>query len=120
MSKQKNINPERQKRVRTALSIFSTLAFVTGFFLLFLVGRMFCEYILGLEIPTWATFIGVAHGWVYAGFVLSVINLGLKARWEPVKWLTTALSGVVPFFSFWMEAKRRKEITIEFQLADVR
>ena len=81
---------------------------------------MISEYILGLEIPVWARYIGVAHGWVYAGFVLSVINLGLKARWEPMKWLSTALSGVVPFFSFWMEAKRRKEITTEFQLADVR
>ncbi|MDK8683887.1 DUF3817 domain-containing protein [Corynebacterium pseudodiphtheriticum] len=120
MSTQKSIHPERQKRVRSALTIFSALAFITGFFLLFLVGRMISEYILGLEIPVWARYIGVAHGWVYAGFVLSVINLGLKARWEPMKWLSTALSGVVPFFSFWMEAKRRKEITAEFQLADVR
>ena len=120
MSTQKSIHPERQKRVRSALTIFSALAFITGFFLLFLVGRMISEYILDLEIPVWARYIGVAHGWVYAGFVLSVINLGLKARWEPMKWLSTALSGVVPFFSFWMEAKRRKEITTQFQLADVR
>ena len=64
MSTQKSINPERQKRVRSALTIFSALAFITGFFLLFLVGRMISEYILRLEIPVWARYIGVAHGWV--------------------------------------------------------
>lgn len=110
------IHPERQKRVSTALSLFSITAWITGVFLIILVIRMILEYILKVEIPSWATIIAIAHGWVYMAYVLAVLNLGLKARWEPLKWVTTALAGVVPFLSFFVEAARRREVKAAFQL----
>lgn len=110
------ITPERQARVRTALKIFSVLAWITGVFLLALVVRMVCQYLLKLDIPEWATWIAISHGWVYMAYLVSVMNLGLKARWAFSTMLGTALAGVVPFFSFIMEAQRRKQVEQEFQL----
>lgn len=111
------IHPERQKRVRTALSIFSVAAWVTGVFLLLLVVRMVMEYVLDMDMPTWATWVAILHGWAYMIYLLATLNLGLKARWTPVVWFTTAISGVVPFLSFIVEANRRREVKEKFQLA---
>ena len=116
MTTTQTIHPERQKRVASALKIFSVTAWITGMFLIFLVVRMIMQYILKMDIPDWATIVAIAHGWAYMAYVLAVLNLGLKARWKPVTWLTTALAGVVPFLSFFVEANRRREVKERFQL----
>ena len=41
----------------------------------------------------------------------------LSARWSGGTWIATALSGVVPFMSFVIEGKRRKEVKETFQLS---
>ncbi len=56
------------------------------------------------------------HGIAYMTYLLSILILGPRARWPVGKLFTTALAGVVPFLSFWMEHKRRREIEEEFQL----
>ncbi|QCB29087.1 DUF3817 domain-containing protein [Corynebacterium endometrii] len=110
------VHPERQKRVAGALKFFSIAATITGIFLLILVVRMILEYIVGMEMPSWATYVAQAHGLAYMVYLVSILNLAPKAQWSVGKWLTTALAGVVPFLSFWMEAKRRKEVKAQFQL----
>ena len=55
---------------------------------------------------------GEASGDLLGGLLLQ----GLKARWPATTWVVTAISGVVPFLSFVVEAKRRKEVTATFQL----
>lgn len=110
------IHPERQRRVANALKIFSVLAWITGVFLLGLVTQMIMKYLLGLDTSPWGTWIAIAHGWIYMAFLLSTINLGLRARWDFGKSIVTALGGVVPFLSFIVEAKRRKEVKAKFQL----
>lgn len=111
------IHPERQKRVSTALNIFSVTAWVTGAFLILLVIRMVMEYLLNMELPAWSTYVAIFHGWAYMLYLLATLNLGLKARWKPVVWFTTAISGVVPFLSFIVEANRRREVKEQFQLS---
>ncbi|GAB3946889.1 DUF3817 domain-containing protein [Corynebacterium tapiri] len=113
----RRVHPERQRRVRTAFLIFSAFAWLTGILLLALVTRMICEYLLGMDIPVWAEWIGRVHGWVYGGFLLATVNLGTTARWKPIEWLLTALGGVVPLLSFFVEEKRHKEVREQFQLA---
>lgn len=112
----RQVHPERKKRVRLALNLFSVTAWITGVFLLALVVEMVVKYILQMELPGWATFIPIAHGWVYMLFLLCTLNLGLKARWDPTRWLTTAIAGVVPLLSFYVEKKRRTEVSEQFQL----
>lgn len=110
------VHPERQRRVRLALTLFSISAWVTGVFLILLVTRMILEYLVGMTIPDWATFIAIFHGWAYFIFLICSLNLGLKARWAPARWVTTAISGVVPLLSFFVENKRRREVKQKFQL----
>lgn len=110
------VHPARQARVRTALTFFSVAATVTGIFLLVLVVRMILEYIVKMDLPGWATYIAQAHGLAFMVYLLSILNLAPKARWSVGKWFTTALAGVVPFMSFVIEHRRRKEIQAQFQL----
>ena len=49
-------------------------------------------------------------------YLLSILILGPRALWPASKLIITALAGVVPFLSFWMEHKRRKETEEQFQL----
>ena len=97
-----SVSPDRARRVAQALRFFSIAAWVTGVWLLILCTRMVLEYIVGIDMPTWTR--------------ITTLNLGVKARWEPVKWITTALAGTIPFLSFVIEAKRRKEVTAAFNL----
>ncbi|APT89455.1 membrane protein [Corynebacterium frankenforstense DSM 45800] len=110
------VHPERKRRVRQALTIFSVAAWVTGCMLLLLCARMIAEYVLHMDMPSWATWVAILHGWAYIAFVIATLNLGLKARWKPATWVVTAISGVVPLLSFFVEHWRRREVTEKFQL----
>lgn len=114
-----DIHPDRQARVAKALNRYSIAAFITGVWLIILVIEMVLKYlVLGADnTPAWFTIIGQIHGVVYMVYLLTCLDLGTKARWEPSKWITTMLAGVVPLLSFVVEKKRRDEVTREFQLA---
>ena len=109
------IHPERQRRVRTALNAFSAAAWVTGILLLLLVLRMILEYGFGIEVAA-LSWVARVHGLAYVLFLVTSLNLGTTARWSAATWVVTALSGVVPFLSFIVEAKRRREVKQTFQL----
>ncbi|WP_342318318.1 DUF3817 domain-containing protein [Corynebacterium mayonis] len=109
------IHPERKKRVKTALTIFSATAWITGVLLLLLTARMIMEYIFHMDVAL-LEWVGRIHGLAYMAFLLASMNLGLKARWPAMTWGVTAISGVVPFLSFVVEAKRRHEVNKQFQL----
>ncbi|AWB84571.1 DUF3817 domain-containing protein [Corynebacterium liangguodongii] len=109
------IHPERQRRVKTALRIFSISAWVTGALLLLLVVRMIMQYVLHLDVHALA-WVARVHGLAFIVFLMASLNLGTKARWSATEWLTTALSGIVPVMSFIIEAMRRREVTETFRL----
>ncbi len=110
------VHPDRKERIRGPLKFFSIAATITGIFLLILVVRMILQYGVGMEMPSWATLIAQAHGVAYMVYLVSILILGPRALWPVGKLITTALAGVVPFLSFWMEHKRRSEVTQQFQL----
>jgi integral membrane protein len=49
------------------------------------------------------TVLGTAHGWLYALFFLSAIDLALRARWSLKGTVLAVLAGTVPFLSFLAE-----------------
>ena len=55
---------------------------------------------LGDEITT---NLGVLHGWLYMGFLLTAISLARRERWPLGFTVVTLLSGTVPILSFWAE-----------------
>ncbi|WP_448855566.1 DUF3817 domain-containing protein [Corynebacterium camporealensis] len=112
-----SVHPERQDRIRGPLKFFQIAATITGLFLIALVIRMILQYIVGMDIPDWATIIAQAHGIAYMVYLLSILILGPRALWPVGKLFTTALAGVVPFFSFYLERKRSAEVKEQFQLA---
>ncbi|MCF4007435.1 DUF3817 domain-containing protein [Corynebacterium uropygiale] len=113
-----SIHPARKRRVRQALTFFSIAAWVTGVCLLLLVTRMVLDYGLHMDLPRWFFYMGQVHGVAFMVYLISTLILGLRARWQPRTWFTTAIAGVVPFLSFFVEANRRKEVTAKFQLDD--
>ncbi len=52
------------------------------------------------EIPEPAKVLGIAHGWLYALFFLTAVDLALRARWTLKGTVLTILAGTVPFLSF--------------------
>lgn len=116
MATSASIHPERKRRVRQALKLFSIAAWVTGVWLLILVTRMVLDYIFHVDIPQWAMYIGQIHGLFFMLYLMATLNLGTKARWDPLKWVVTALAGTIPFLSFFVEHWRRREVVEAFQL----
>lgn len=116
MTQPARIHPERQRRVKQALQLFSITAWVTGVLLLLLVARMIMQYGLGMNVD-YLSWVARVHGFAFVAFLMASLNLGSKARWSGGTWIATALSGVVPFMSFVIEGKRRKEVKEAFQLS---
>ncbi|WJY98185.1 DUF3817 domain-containing protein [Corynebacterium fournieri] len=110
------IHPERQRRVKQALQWFSIAAWVTGVLFLLLCLRMIMQYGFDMNVD-YLSWVARVHGFAFVAFLMTSLNLGSKARWSAGTWISTALSGVVPFMSFIVEAKRRKEVKETFQLS---
>src|SRR5699024_8790266 len=100
MASPQQVHPERQKRVDTALKFFTIAATITGIFLVILVICMVLEYIIGMEMPDYATLIAQSSGPAYIVYLPSVFNHTTKARWFVDQCFPTALAGVNPFFSY--------------------
>ncbi|MBF4553990.1 DUF3817 domain-containing protein [Corynebacterium suicordis] len=111
------LHPARQARVAKSLKYYSIAAIITGIWLLVLVVEMSLKYLILDDAPSWFQFIGQAHGLFFIIYCIACLDLGTKARWEPAKWLTTILAGVVPLLSFYVERKRRLEVKEKFQLS---
>jgi integral membrane protein len=109
--------------VRTALLRYRVMANIVGVLLvvLILVGVPL-KYLLeeGTSLQRtgeWiATYLGIAHGWLYMIFLVAAFLLSRKARWDIVFTLTTLLCGTVPLLSFW--AEHRATARVRAQLAD--
>ncbi|MFT3899670.1 MAG: DUF3817 domain-containing protein [Gordonia sp. (in: high G+C Gram-positive bacteria)] len=97
-----------------ALTRYRVLAWITGIWLLFLVGEMVAKYGFDVEGFGW---VGVVHGWVYFVYLIFCVNLAQKARWSIGKTVATALAGTIPFLSFYVEHIRTREVKQQFGLA---
>lgn len=117
----KVIDADRQRRVAGALKRYSVMAYTTGVFLLLLCLDMILKYLLfpamDIDSPSWLfTLVASIHGWIFIIYCLASLDLGVKARWAPGKWVTTILAGVVPVLSFVLERRRRNEVIEAFGL----
>lgn len=90
---------------------FRLAAFVVGTVLAFmsLVGLPW-KYLLGHGESTWYALGWQLHGFLYMVYLVTVLDLAIKARWTPVKAVVIALAGTIPFMSFVAEATVRRQI----------
>lgn len=96
-----------------ALVRYRTLAWITGVWLLFLVGEMIAKYGFGNDDFGW---VGIVHGWVYFAYLIFCVDLAIKARWGVGKTVATALAGTIPFLSFYVEHIRTREVKAQYGL----
>ena len=127
--------PSQIPQIRSALRFFKISSYVTGVFLLLLmitwgIRRLpFLGYDLWLGGPNGAVsfesygvdgeglpdvgvnltvWILIIHGWLYVVYLIADFRIWTLMRWPFTRFLFIALGGVVPFLSFYTEAKFHK------------
>lgn len=122
-------------RIRKALKIYMVTSVITGIMLLLLVSVMVMKYgfnvILFINTPeaffkfyptpppgqelvvpgfnVFKAFL-IAHGWFYVIYLISIFMLWSPMRWPFWRFLLLAMGGIIPFLSFFLEAKTVKEV----------
>lgn len=129
--------PEDYPRIRKALSFYKVTSVVTGVMLLLLVAVMVMKYAFHVQLflftPNgFAEFmplapegvdsdfvpqgfdlfkaILIAHGWFYVVYLVSDFMVWSPMRWGFGWFLLIALGGVIPFMSFFLEARVVKKV----------
>lgn len=91
---------------------FRLAAFVVGAVLAFMsVVGLPWKYLLGHDESTWYALGWQLHGFLYMVYLVTVLDLAIKARWTPVKAALVALAGTIPFMSFVAEAAVRRQLS---------
>ena len=84
-----------------ALLRFRIMAFVTGVVLICGTVALILKDVVGLDHMEPGTgLLWVLHGYLYLIYVITVLNLGIKARWHLVRIVLVALAGTIPTMSF--------------------
>ncbi len=110
---------EDLRKIRSALLRFRVIAWVTGLWLLFLVGEMIYKYAILADsstAPGWFFYVAQIHGLFYMLYLVFTIDLAIKVRWTPPRILVTALAGTIPFLSFVYEHIRTREVKAQYDL----
>ena len=66
----------------------------------------------GLNLTVW---ILIIHGWLYVVYLIADFRVWTLMRWPVTRFLFIALGGIVPFLSFYTEAKFAKLAEKELQ-----
>ena len=99
---------------RSALTFFKVMALLVGIGLLLLVLEMILKYGFDNGALDWWP---QPHGLLFVLYVAAVANLGFKMRWGLGRMVGVMLAGVVPFLSFVVEARVRRQV--EAQLSAI-
>ncbi|HEV7812583.1 MAG TPA: DUF3817 domain-containing protein [Leifsonia sp.] len=124
--------PEAFPKIRGALRLYQVCAYITGIMLLLLCAEMILKYGMGYQLfafgnhgvfafvpvndpvaPTGvdlSTGILIAHGWLYVLYLFSDFRLWSLMRWNFARFVAIALGGVIPFLSFFVEARISKQV----------
>lgn len=127
--------PSQIPQIRSTLRFYKVSSYITGIFLLLLmvtwgIRRLpflgFDLWLLGPNgfitfesygvegegLPTTGinltVLILIVHGWLYVVYLLADFRLWTLMRWPVTRFLFIALGGIVPFLSFYTEAKFAK------------
>lgn len=99
-------------RGRPALTRYRVMAWIVGTLLIVLVlVGVPLKYLAAhgsepqLIGETITTYLGIAHGYLYMGFLVVAAMLARAERWSALFTATTLLAGTVPILSFWAERR---------------
>jgi len=124
-------------RIRGALKFYQVASVITGVMLLLLCAEMLLKYVWHFELYAFgpngvlsfepmletakglestgsgvnlSTGILIAHGWFYVVYLFSDFRLWSLMRWPFTRFILIALGGIVPFLSFFLEARIGREV----------
>ena len=90
---------DSEQAIAAALQRYRVMANVVGVLLILLIViAVPMKYLL--DMPTPVTILGTAHGWLYALFFLSAVDLAVRAKWSLKGSVIALVAGTVPFLSF--------------------
>src|SRR3954468_23707141 len=93
---------DSEQAIAAALQRYRVMANVVGVLLILLICvAVPLKYVGGVREPV--VVLGTAHGWLYALFFLSAVDLALRAKWTLKGSALTILAGTIPFLSFYAE-----------------
>jgi integral membrane protein len=93
---------DSEQAIAAALQRYRVMANVVGVLLIALICiAVPLKYFGGMREPV--VILGTAHGWLYALFFLSAVDLALRAKWTVKGSVLTILAGTIPFLSFYSE-----------------
>jgi integral membrane protein len=90
---------DSEQAIAAALQRYRVMANVVGVLLIALV-------VVAVPLKHWGgipgpvTVLGTAHGWLYALFFLSAVDLALRAKWSLKGSIVALVAGTIPFLSF--------------------
>ncbi|RXZ45803.1 DUF3817 domain-containing protein [Agromyces binzhouensis] len=129
--------PAEFPRIRGALKFYMIASNITGVMLLLLTAEMLLKYVWFVELYAFgpngllslepvvetpeglestgtgvnlSTGILIAHGWFYVVYLFSNFRLWSLMRWPFWRLLVLASGGIVPFLSFFLEARIGREV----------
>ncbi|MCU0282801.1 MAG: DUF3817 domain-containing protein [Candidatus Nanopelagicales bacterium] len=90
---------------------YQVMAWVTGVLLAFMtVVGLPWKYLLGNEDSLWYAIGWQLHGFLYMAFLVTVLDAAIRGRWSPGRTVVVAISGTIPFASFWFERRITHEL----------
>lgn len=85
---------------------FQVAAWVTGTVLAFMtVIGLPWKYLLGNGEATWYAVGWQLHGFLFMIYIVTVLDVAIRARWRPGRTILVALAGTIPFLSFVFERR---------------
>ncbi|MFT3873602.1 MAG: DUF3817 domain-containing protein [Nocardioides sp.] len=60
-----------------------------------------------------ASFLWVAHGWVFMAYVVVAFLLSRRAGWTPLFTIVALAAGLIPLLIFWVEHKVTQRFRVE-------
>jgi integral membrane protein len=99
----------KPKEIRSALSVYRTMAVIAGIALFVLIAEMIMKYVFKQDnflTRNWS----YIHGFIYIGYAASVGNLGIKCGWRLWRIVKNLLAGFVPVVPWVAEQRNAKEI----------
>jgi integral membrane protein len=95
---------------------FQVMAWLTGVLLAFMtVVGLPWKYLLGNEGATWYAVGWQLHGFLYMVYLVTVLDVAIRARWTPGRTVLVALAGTIPFMSFVFERRITHGLQRELQ-----
>jgi integral membrane protein len=85
---------------------FQAMAWITGVLLavMTVVGLPW-KYLLGHDGSLWYAIGWQLHGFLYMLYLVTVLDVAIRARWSPGRTVLVALAGTIPFMSFVFERR---------------